>query len=276
MTSSFHWYLGGMQMVLLLKTARDHWRSYVAWTLGALALVGIELSVYPTVRSSAAGLTSFLDNFPDAFKQIFRKEDYTSGAGFLSTELFSMMLPLIFISIGASWGANASAQEEERRTADILLTLPISRARILLIKIMAAVMSQVLLAAIVVSSLLIGIGFVDLSLGTSKIIAGAISLLILGILFNAIATFLGAVWGKRSIALGGAVGSAIAGFLFYSLAPLVDTFKRITPVNPFQWTLGTRPLFDGINVGYTVVSLIVALGLYAASLVVFKRRDIQA
>jgi ABC-2 type transport system permease protein len=265
-----------MQMVLLLKTARDHWRSYVAWTLGALALVGIELSVYPTVRSSAAGLTSFLDNFPDAFKQIFRMEDYTSGAGFLSTELFSMMLPLIFISIGASWGANASAQEEERRTADILLTLPISRARILLIKIMAAVMSQVLLAAIVVSSLLIGIGFVDLSLGTSKIIAGAISLLILGILFNAIATFLGAVWGKRSIALGGAVGSAIAGFLFYSLAPLVDTFKRITPVNPFQWTLGTRPLFDGINVGYTVVSLIVALGLYAASLVVFKRRDIQA
>lgn len=263
-------------MVLLLKTARDHWRSYVIWTLGLLAMVGIQLSVYPTVRSSAAGLATFLDNYPEALKQIFRMEDYTSGAGYLSTELFSMMLPLIFISIGASWGANATAQEEERRTADILLTLPISRVRILSIKIATAVLSQFLLATILVLALVIGIGFVDLSLGTSKIIAGALTGALLGILFNSVATFLGAAWGKRSIALGGAIGLAISGFLFYSLAPLVDTFKRITPINPFQWTLGSRPLFDGIDVGYTILSLTVTMGFYIASVAVFKRRDIQA
>lgn len=263
-------------MVLLLKTARDHWRSYLIWTLGLLAMVGVQLSVYPTVRSSAAGLSTFLDNYPEALKQIFRMEDYTSGAGFLSTELFSMMLPLIFISIGASWGANASAQEEERRTADILLTLPISRVRILTIKIVTAAVAQVLLATVTVLSLVIGIRFVDLSLGTSKIIAGALTGALLGILFNAVATFMGAAWGKRSIALGGAVGLAIAGFLFFSLAPLVDTFERITPINPFQWTLGSRPLFDGVDVGYTCLSLAISLVLYGASLFVFKRRDIQA
>lgn len=262
-------------MVLLLKTARDHWRSYLIWTLGLLAMVGVQLSVYPTVRSSAAGLSTFLDNYPEALKQIFRMEDYTSGAGFLSTELFSMMLPLIFISIGASWGANASAQEEERRTADILLTLPISRVRILSIKITTAILSQVLLAATLVLSLATGIRFVDLSLGTTKIMAGALTGALLGILFNAVATFLGAAWGKRSIALGGAIGLAITGFLFFSLAPLVDTFERITPINPFQWTLGSRPLFEGVDVGYTMFSLVLALALYVASLVVFRRRDIQ-
>jgi len=263
-------------MVLLLKTARDHWRSYAIWTLGLVAMVGIQLSVYPTVRSSAAGLSTFLDNYPEALKQVFRMEDYTSGAGFLSTELFSMMLPLIFISIGASWGANATAQEEERRTADILLTLPISRERILAIKITTAMLSQVLLAVVTVLTLVIGIRFVDLSLGTSKIVAGALTGALLGILFNAVATFMGAAWGKRSVALGGAIGLAIAGFLFFSLAPLVDTFDRITPINPFQWTLGSRPLFDGIDVGYTVLSLVLSLVLYGASLAVFRRRDIQA
>lgn len=262
-------------MVLFLKTARDHWRSYLIWTLGLLAMVGVQLSVYPTVRSSAAGLSTFLDNYPEALKQIFRMEDYTSGAGFLSTELFSMMLPLVFISIGASWGANASAQEEERRTADILLTLPISRVRILSIKITTAILSQVLLATTLVLSLAIGIRFVDLSLGTIKIMAGALTGALLGILFNAVATFLGAAWGKRSIALGGAIGLAIAGFLFFSLAPLVDTFERIIPINPFQWTLGSRPLFEGVDVGYTMFSLVLAMALYVASLVVFRRRDIQ-
>lgn len=263
-------------MTLVFKTAKDHWKAFFFWTIGLIAMVAIQLSVYPTVRSSAAGLASFLDNYPKALREIFRMEDYTSGPGYLSTELFSMMLPLIFISIGASWGSEATAQEEERRTADLLLTLPISRVRILATKIVTAVLAQLALAIVLVFTLALGIRFVDLPLATVKIIAGALTGVLLGILFNAIATFVGAAWGKRSVALGGAIGLAIAGFLFYSLAPLVHTFDRITPVNPFQWTLGSRPLYDGIDWGYTSVSLLLATVLYLASLFVFKRRDIQA
>lgn len=263
-------------MILVLKTARDHWKAFFFWAIGLIAMVIIQLSVYPTVRSSAAGLASFLDNYPKALREIFRMEDYTSGPGYLSTELFSMMLPLIFISIGASWGSNATAQEEERRTADILLTLPISRVRILLTKIATAVLAQLVLAIVLVITLVIGIRFVDLPLSTIKIVAGALTGVLLGVLFNAIATFVGAAWGKRVVALGGAIGLAIAGFLFYSLAPLVHTFDRITPVNPFQWTLGSRPLYDGIDWGYTTYSLLLSAALYLASLFVFRRRDIQA
>jgi ABC-2 type transport system permease protein len=276
MTYSFRWLQEARQMTLLLKTARDYWRSYLFWTLGLLALVAIEISVFPTVRSSAASLSKFLDNYPQALKEIFRVQDYTSGAGYLSVELFGVMLPMIFISIGASWGANATAQEEERRTTDILLTLPISRVKILEIKIFASVLAQVVLATVLVLALVIGIRFVDLSLGTNKIIAGALTSALLGILFNSVAIFFGSVRGKRSISLGGAIGLAIAGFLFFSLAPLVDTFKVITPINPFQWTVGSRPLFDGVDAGYTMLAVIVALCLYGASLVIFRRRDIQA
>jgi ABC-2 type transport system permease protein len=263
-------------MVLLLKTAKDHWRGFLFWTLGIVALVSITLSVYPTVRSSAAGLASFLNNYPEALRQIFRMEDYTSSSGYLSTELFSMMLPLIFISIGVSWGSATTAQEEERRTADILLTLPISRTRILVSKIATSVLAQVVLAIILILTLVIGSRFVNLPIATSKIIAGALAGALLGILFNSVSTFIGAAWGKKSAAFGGAIGLAIAGFLFFSLAPLVNTFERITPVNPFQWTLGSRPLFNGIDVGYTILSLIVATGFYGAAVVMFKRRDIQA
>lgn len=263
-------------MVLVLKTAKDHARGFLFWILGLVALVAITLSVYPTVRSSAAGLASFLNNYPEALRQIFRMEDYTSGPGYLSTELFSMMLPLIFISIGVSWGSSTTAQEEERRTADILLTLPLSRTRILALKIATSVIAQVFLAIILVLTLVIGIRFVNLPLATSKIIAGASAAALLGILFNSVSTFIGAAWGKKSAAFGGAIGMAIAGFLFFSLAPLVNTFERLTPINPFQWTLGSRPLFNGIDVGYTVLALAVAMMFYAASLVVFKRRDIQA
>jgi ABC-2 type transport system permease protein len=276
MTSSFRWLQEVREMTLLLKTVRDFWRSYLFWSLGLLALVAIEISVFPTVRSSSASLSTFLDNYPKALKEIFRLQDYTSGAGFLSVELFGVMLPMIFISIGASWGANATAQEEERRTTDILLTLPISRVKILGIKIFASALAQAVLAMVLVLALVIGIQFVDLSLGTKKIIAGALTCALLGIFFNSVAIFFGSIWGKRSIALGGAIGLAIAGFLFFSLAPLVDTFKAIARINPFQWTVGSRPLFNGVDVGYTILSVIVSLCLYSASVVIFRRKDIQA
>lgn len=263
-------------MVLVLKTVRDHWRAFFFWTLGLIAMVAMTLSVYPTVHSSSAGFTKFIENYPKALREIFRMEDFTSGSGYLSTELFSLMLPLIFISIGASWGSNATAREEELRTADILLTLPISRARILCAKIAAAISAQIFLALLLFAGLVLGIRFVGLSLSTMDLFAGALTVVLLGILFNSIATFFGAVLGKKSTALGGTIGMAIAGFLFYSLAPLVKTFDRITPMNPFRWTLGSRPLYDGVDLRRTVWSLLLSLVFYTASILVFKRRDIQA
>ncbi len=113
-------------------------------------------------------------------------------------------------------------------------------------------------------------------MSTFKIVSASISSATLGILFNAVAVLFGAAWGRKSIALGGAIALAIAGFLFYSLAPLVDTFDRITPMNPFQWTLGSNPLSNGLDSGYTVIALSAALALYLIALFIYNRRDISA
>lgn len=261
---------------LFLKTLRDRWRGFLGWAIGLLATVAMLVSVYPTVRSSASVLSTFIANYPEALRQIFRISDYTSGPGYLSSELFSFMAPLMFIAIGVSWGASATAQEEENRTADILLTLPISRGKILVTKILAGVVTQVVLAGVLCLGLTLGVRIVHLSIGPSKIVAASLSCALLGIMFNAVATFFGAVVGRKSISLGGAIALAFAGFLFYSLGPLVSTFNRIKPINPFQWTLGSEPLTRGINGGRVGLTLFVATAIYAASMFVFKRRDILA
>lgn len=264
-----------MVMPLFLKSLMDQRRGLFFWSLGLMIIISVQLSVFPTVRSSAAGLATFIENYPEAMQKIFRMEDYTSGSGYLSTELFSMMLPLIFIAVGVGWGANAIAQEEERRTADVLFTLPISRIRILVTKILSGICAQVLLVSVTFITLAIGIRFVDISLPTLKILAASFSCAMLGIIFHAVATFFGSVFGKKSIALGGAIALAIAGFLFYSLAPLVHTFDRVLGINPFQWSLGSNPLKSGLPLGYTVLSLATALLIYGASSLVLRRRDIS-
>jgi len=87
----------------------------------------VQMSVYPTVRDSTADWEQATESFPESFREILRIEDYTTPAGYLSTELMTFVIPLIFIGLGVGWGARLTTEDEESRTADIILSMPISR-----------------------------------------------------------------------------------------------------------------------------------------------------
>jgi ABC-2 type transport system permease protein len=248
----------------------------MGWTIGLVAMVTMVISVYPTVRSSASALSAFVANYPEVLRRIFRLSDYTSGPGYLSSELLSFMAPLMFIAVGVSWGGTTTAQEEEHRTTDLLLTLPISRTKILVTKICAAVVAQVVLAGVLFLALLLGVHFVHLSIGSSKIAAASLSCAFLGIIYNAVGTFFGAAAGKKSISVGGAIALAFTGFIFYSLTPTVSTFNRIKLINPFQWTLGSEPLTHGLDILHISLRILAAIVLFSASTFLFGKRDIRA
>jgi len=261
---------------LFLKTWRDHWRGFAGWLIGLVAIVSVQLAVYPTIKKSSADLAAYMHNFPPAFQKIFRMQDYSSGAGYIATELLSFMIPFIFIAVGASWGANATALEEERGTSDFLLAMPVSRTHIVLSKLSAAVLAQILLAVVVGTSVIIGRRYVDLVANDSYIIASVLVCALLGLLFLGLALLIGVSTGNKTLALGGTIAVALASFLFYSLAPLVNTFDSILAANPFQWTLGSDPMHKGFDVWHILLTLGVTSVFYIASVAIYERRDLAA
>jgi ABC-2 type transport system permease protein len=265
-----------MLLPLLVKTWRDRWRGLTAWTVG-LVLIGIvELYVYPSIRDSAEGMSSLVEAFPEAMQEMFRMSDYTSPAGFLNVEMFSIMVPLVFISVGASWGASATADEEEKGTADLLLTLPVSRSQIVLTKGVATLAALAAIVMVISVSLVIGAAVVDMDLPASSIWAASAMSGLLGALYAGLGFLIGALTGRRGVALGAAIALAIAGFLVYSLAPMLDLFDTINPMNPFQWAVGGDPLRNGMDAGYVLGLAGVTLVLFAGALLSFSRRDIRA
>lgn len=262
-------------ITLYLKTWRDHWRTLLAWSITLIALVSIQMSIYPSISENTGAIQQFLDAYPDAIKKIFRMEDYTTGPGFLGTELYSMMVPLVLIAVGATWGASATAEEEDDGTADVLLTLPISRTRILISKIAAAMSAVVLLAILAMLNILALRSAVDMDIAVDKLIAASISSIALGFFFAGIAFLIGSFSRHKGGAVGGVTGIALIAFLIYSLSGLVDDFDPITPYNPMEWGLGGSPLFNGID-GPGVAKL--ALGsliLLTLSIVKFDKKDIS-
>jgi ABC-2 type transport system permease protein len=260
---------------LVGKTLRDRWRSLVAWSLGIGALVTVQMAVYPTIRDSSADMEGFTESLPEAFQEMFRMEDYTSPAGYLSTELLSFVVPFIFMTLGATWGARSASEEEESGTADVMFSLPIERRDYVVTRWLTA--SIVLLGEAIVFgvALVIGSSILDMGIAIGYFANASLMMLLAGSTSHSLAAVVGTRTGKRSVGLGTTMVALIAGFVVYSLAPLVDFFDAVNPFNPLQWMLGTRPLTTGVDLGYVLLLLLVsALGL-VASVRFFDRRDIQ-
>lgn len=264
-----------MTGALLVRVLRERVRGLVGWTTGLVSLVAVQISVYPTIRDSRQGWADLTDEFPDAFRRIFRIEDYTSPTGYLSTELFSFMVPLIFIGLSVTWAARAGAEEEENGTADVLFSLPVARSTILLWRLAGVGTTTAWLTTASVVSLVIGTNAVDMDVGAVGLARASLACAVLGWVFGGVA-LVGACWtGRRGVGLGAGLGCAITAFVLYSLAPLVSAFDALLPANPFQWTVGQSPLVRGVNGWYVTLALVSIAALSAAAAVGYAHRDMR-
>ena len=175
-----------MHPALLGRVLRERWKGLAGWAAGLVLLVTVQVSVYPTVRDSREDWSDVTDQFPEAFRKIFRMEDYTSPDGYLSTELFSFMVPLIFVGLACTWSARAGAEEEENGTADILLSLPVSRASVLLTRLVGVVVTLLGISAVTVASLVIGTSAVSMGVGTAGLVAASCACAVLGLTFGGV------------------------------------------------------------------------------------------
>src|SRR5512146_735571 len=133
-----------------VKTLRDARRAIGWWSLGLIAMAALMIAVYPTVRDNP-DLNRMVEDYPDALKAFIAfggDLDYVSGAGYLGSELFSFMVPLLLLVAAIGAGARALAGEEERGTLDLLLANPLSRRRLVLDKLAALTVELTMLAFI--------------------------------------------------------------------------------------------------------------------------------
>ncbi len=261
-----------MERSVFTKTLRDQRRGLIAWGIGTALTVVLMAAIWPSF--SDIDIEGLLAQYPAALKEVFNVGAMSTGAGYLNAELFSLMLPAIFIIFAVGRGARVLAGEEEDGTLELLVTLPVSRTSILLQKCAALVLDVValggvLLVATWLSSLVFG-----LDIGLRAAANGAVSMALLGIEFGLVALALGAVLGRRNLAVGVSACLAGASYLVYLAAQLVDSLRPLRRFSPFYQAISGGPLDDRLApiVWWTVV---VGVLVFAASVRVFAARDLR-
>lgn len=261
-------------LTLTLRTLRERWRSTFGWGVGLVLMALLQLAVYPSVAKSSASMQEFLNQWPEAIRQAFELDAYSTGAGFLNAEMYSLMVPLVLIAVTVSGAAAATAGEEERGTADLLLSMPVSRGRVLAAKVLATLIAATLVALATYVSLAIGTAVVDLDVGLANLAVGTFMALLLALFFGAVALLVAAATGKRSVALGTAVGLALTAFLVNVLAPMADWLEPWQRASPFEWAMGANPLVNGLDTPMALLLAAVSVLLTVAADISYRRRDI--
>ena len=88
-------------------------------------LVVVESSIWPTMRDMP-NFDELLKGYPDAMKRLFDLDAMETATGFLNAELFTLVLPMLFIIFAVSRGARMIAGEEERGDLDVILVMRVS------------------------------------------------------------------------------------------------------------------------------------------------------
>ena len=259
---------------LIRRSITERLRGVIGWIGGIVAIVAVQMSVYPTVRDSTADWEQATESFPETFREIFRMEDYTTPAGYLSTELMTFVIPLVFVGLGAGWGARLTTEDEESRAADIILGLPISRYDYFAARCASTACVLTTAALFFAVSLVIGSILLDMNVSIARLVSAGVVVLLLGLMGAGMAASIGAATGRRAVALGVTLSILIGMFVVYSLAPLVSLFDRVGAVNPWEWTLGTQPITSGLDFAKAGLSIALAGSFFGIAARLFASRDI--
>lgn len=249
-------------------------RALVGWSLGITLLVVLESSLWPSMREMT-GLQAMLESYPDALARLFDLSAFSTGRGFLNVELFSLVLPLLFITFGIGAGARAIASDEEAGILGVLLLTPLTPVGLLL-RHAVALLVQLVGLGVLLTLVVTGLSPVfQLGIGIGDAAAGALAMTLLGLAFGALALAVGAATGRHAVAIGVASVAAVGSYLLYAIAQIDDAVRPWQVLSLFHHALIDGPMGAGLHAGHAWLA-VVAVASIAAAAPLFDRRDIAA
>lgn len=254
------------------KTLWDQRRALLGWAVGLAGVSLVYAGFYPSVNQPA--FAEAMANFPPALMETFGWAGIVSAEGYLGSTVLGLLAPVLTIILAAATGARAIAGDEEAGTLELVLTYPVGRTSVLLHRAAALVVVMLLAGGVVLLALLAVSGPAELDILASRLAAASAQLSLLGICFGTLALAVGALIGRRAVALAVTAVAAVAAYLGNTLARQVDALSWLEPLSPFRYYSGGEPLRNGFQAGDAAILAVISLVLVTIGAFAFSRRDV--
>lgn len=247
-------------------------RALLLWGLALAAISTLYLSFYPSMGGDA--MDELVAGLPEEMVTALGYDTMGTAGGWVTSTVYGLLGPVLLLVFAIGGGARLLAGEEEAGTLELEATAPVSRTRLLLQRFAVLVASTVMLVAVITVVCWVLILALEMDVSAVQLLAGSAGLFLLVVGFGSFAFAVGAMTGRRALALGSSATLAVAAFMFDALGPVVE-LSWMSEVSPFYWYLGQDPLIAGFDwVGLSKLAVIPII-VIAAAVVIFPRRDLQ-
>ena len=246
-------------------------RGLVGWGVGVAACVWVMAAIWPSMQSM--DIDALLAQYPEPLKEAFNVADYGTGTGFLNGELFSIVIPAIFVVYAIGRGARLVAGVEQDGLLELVAVTPTSRTSILLQQAAAVAVGVAVLGVVLWVAILSGSAVAGMDVGVVPAARAAALVTLLGVEFGAIALAVGAATGRRGVAVAVAGGLAVAAYLLYLVGQLVESVRSYRWLSPVYQAIVDGPIGPSLP-ALALLMPLVAVVVVAATVPVFERRDL--
>ncbi len=261
-----------MSGAVLRKTLRDEARPLVWWSLGVLAIVLLMALLWNQVRDVYTA--ELLSAYPEELQEIFNFGGAMDGAAYMNIEVFSIILPVLFVVFGVGRGARLIAGEEQEGVLEPVLATPVPRWAILLQKALGLAVGVVALTAATAVATIIGSALGDLAIPATEAVVGAAAMGLLGLYAGWLALAVGAATGHRGAAMAVAGLVLVGGYLLHIIGAILAAVEPWRVASPFAQAVDEGPISGVVPWGFAVLALTAAAFL-ALAVPLFERRDIE-
>lgn len=252
-------------------------KSLYIWSAVLVVTVVFFMLFYPSFSADIDAFEKMMDNYPEALKAAFGLTilDISTAIGFYS---FVFIYVILFAAIqAANLGVSVFSKEVRDKTADFLLTKPVSRSKVITGKTLACL--SILIGTNVIYNI-ITTGYMMLVYSEETplktLILVNLSLVFMQLIFFALGMIIAVILKRVRTVLPISLGLV---FLFYILNTILLVGKdngMLRYFTPFQYFIPAEiQKTDAYESKFIVAAIIVILICVTSSYVIYRKKDIR-
>ncbi|MEO0493790.1 MAG: ABC transporter permease subunit [Actinomycetota bacterium] len=248
-------------------------RTMLGWGIGSGLFTALILAVFPVIRDDPT-FDELLAEYPEPVLALVGDATLSSGPGFMSAELYSLVLPVMVAVIAVTTAAAALAGEDERGWLALVLAGPLARDR--LVGEIALTVAVVTAGPVMASAVVVAVGgpLVELDLSFAALAAVSVSTWLFGLVFGAVALIAGAYDGRRATAVTAGVGFLLFAYGAEIVGATASWGEFLRELSPFHHLVGSQPAVDGAPWGAIVIAVLTVLAAVEFAARLLTRRDL--
>jgi ABC-2 type transport system permease protein len=248
-------------------------RGIWGYTLGLAGYTLLIVALYPSFKNQTS-LDALTAHGNTLGALLGASGSLTSPVGWVSANLYANFLPLFVLVMTIGYGADAIAGQDEANTLGLVATLPISRSRLLLQKVVALLLLALPATAATLTCVYVGRAF-QLPLGVWPVLSTTLGVLLLAAAFGLLALTVGATTGNRGLALAVAGSAATISYILSALAPAVHWMHPLRFASLFYYSVGNNQLDHGLGWAAATVLSGTCAALVLLCVAAFARLDVH-